>query len=63
MLTRPIVSDRVHAKYFLGTVITPKGFWSYARGDDDHLDGVLTSLRARVEGEISMMLGHKVDIF
>ncbi len=23
----------------------PKGFWSYARGDDDHLDGVLSELR------------------
>ncbi|MCP3970640.1 MAG: TIR domain-containing protein, partial [Rhodobacteraceae bacterium] len=41
----------------------PKGFWSYARGDDTHLDGVLTSLRERLEGEVSMLLGHDVDIF
>ena len=41
----------------------PKGFWSYARGDDEHLDGVFTSLRKRLEGEISMLLGYDVDIF
>lgn len=46
-----------------GKAMKPKGFWSYARGDDDHLDEVLTSLREKIEGEISMLLGHDVDIF
>ena len=41
----------------------PKGFWSYARGDNDHLDNVLTGLRQKLEGEISMLLGQDVDIF
>ncbi len=44
-------------------VVQPKGFWSYARGDDAHLDGVLTELRARIAGEVSMLLGHDVGIF
>ena len=43
--------------------MSPKGFWSYARGDDDHLDGVLTDLRGRIAGEVSMLLGHDVGIF
>ena len=43
--------------------MSPKGFWSYARGDDDHLDGVLTELRGRIAGEVSMLLGHDVGIF
>ncbi len=46
-----------------GVGMNPKGFWSYARGDDDHLDGVLTNLRKRIAGEVSMLLGHDVDIF
>ncbi len=44
-------------------VVQPKGFWSYARGDDAHLDGVLTELRGRIAGEVSMLLGHDVGIF
>ena len=43
--------------------MTPTGFWSYARGDDDHLDGALSRLRKQVEGEVSMLLGEEVDIF
>ena len=43
--------------------MSPKGFWSYARGDDDHLDGVLSGLRKQIEGEVSMLLGHDVGIF
>lgn len=43
--------------------MTPKGFWSYARGDDDHLDQRLTVLRDRVAGEISMLLGEEVGMF
>lgn len=43
--------------------MNPKGFWSYTRGDDGHLDGVLTNLRKRIAGEVSMLLGHDVDIF
>ena len=43
--------------------MSPKGFWSYARGDDDHLDGVLTELRGRIAGEVSMLLGYDVGIF
>ena len=46
-----------------GIVVQPKGFWSYARGDDAHLDGVLTELRGRIAGEVSMLLGHDVGIF
>lgn len=41
----------------------PKGFWSYAQGDDKHLEGVLSDLRAKVAGEVSMLLGYDVDIF
>jgi F-box protein 11 len=41
----------------------PKGFWSYARFDDDHFDGALTELRKRVAGEVSMLLGHDISIF
>ena len=44
-------------------MVQPKGFWSYARGDDAHLDGVLTELRGRIAGEVSMLLGHDVGIF
>ena len=44
-------------------MVQPKGFWSYARGDDAHLDGVLTDLRGRIAGEVSMLLGHDVGIF
>ncbi|MFT6774440.1 MAG: parallel beta-helix repeat protein [Paracoccaceae bacterium] len=39
------------------------GFWSYARGDDDHLDHELTQLRKRIAGEVSMLLGRDVDMF
>lgn len=42
---------------------TPKGFWSYARGDDEHLGGRLSELRKRVAGEISMLLGRELDMF
>lgn len=41
----------------------PKGFWSYARDDDGHLAGVVSSLRKRIEGEVSMLLGEYVTIF
>lgn len=41
----------------------PKGFWSYARADDDHMHGALTELRKAVAGEVSMLLGHDVGIF
>lgn len=40
-----------------------KGFWSYARGDDDHLNKQLSDLQRRVSGEISMQLGQDVDMF
>lgn len=40
-----------------------KGFWSYAGQDNEHLAGALTTLRQRLEGEISMLLGHNVEIF
>ena len=43
--------------------LQPKGFWSYARGDDKHLDSQLTQLRSRVAGEISHLLGREVDMF
>lgn len=43
--------------------MSPKGFWSYARGDDDHLEGDLTGLRRRIAGEVSMLLGYDVGIF
>ena len=33
--------------------MTPRGFWSYARGDDEHLDKVLTELRQRLAGEVA----------
>lgn len=41
----------------------PKGFWSYARGDDDHLDTMLSELRRRIAGEVSMLMGQDVGIF
>ncbi|MEH7826558.1 right-handed parallel beta-helix repeat-containing protein [Gemmobacter denitrificans] len=41
----------------------PKGFWSYARGDDDHLDKMLSDLRGVIAGEVSMLMGEEVGIF
>ena len=41
----------------------PKGFWSYARGDHDHMDKMLSELRKQVAGEVSMLMGHDVGIF
>lgn len=41
----------------------PKGFWSYARGDDAALDRELTRLRARVAEEVSLLLGEEVEMF
>ena len=41
----------------------PKGFWSYARGDDDHLDKMLSDLRGAIAGEVSMLMGEDVGIF
>jgi F-box protein 11 len=41
----------------------PKGFWSYARGDDDHLDKMLSDLRKRIAGEVSLLMGHDIGIF
>lgn len=41
----------------------PNGFWSYARGDDDHLDKMLSELRKAIAGEVSMLLGRDVGIF
>jgi hypothetical protein len=43
--------------------IQPKGFWSYARGDDDHLDKMLSDSRKAIAGEVSMLLGEDVGIF
>ena len=43
--------------------MVPKGPWCYARGDDDHLDNLLSRLRGRVAGEISMLLGEDVWMF
>lgn len=40
-----------------------KGFWSYARGDDDHLDTMLSNLRRVIAGEVSMLMGRDVGIF
>ena len=39
------------------------GFWSYARGDDKHTENLLSDLRDRVAGEISMLLGREIDMF
>ncbi|MBO6640528.1 MAG: toll/interleukin-1 receptor domain-containing protein [Roseitalea sp.] len=50
-------------RMFTEATLVPKGFWSYARGDDAHLDGVLSDLRRRLQAEIAILLGHKVDIF
>lgn len=41
----------------------PKGFWSYARGDDQHMDRLITDLRAQVVGEISTLFGEEVGMF
>lgn len=43
--------------------MSPKGFWSYARGDDAHLEGRLTALRQRIAGEISSLLGQDITMF
>lgn len=43
--------------------MSPKGFWSYARGDDEHLDQRLTALRQRIAGEISLVLGQDITMF
>ena len=39
------------------------GFWSYSRGDNDHLENQLTELRQRIAGEVSMILGTDVSMF
>lgn len=31
----------------------PKGFWSYARGDDEHLGSMLSDLRRAIAGEVT----------
>jgi hypothetical protein len=41
----------------------PRGFWSYARDDDAHLDRQLSALRERLSGEVSMLLGADVSMF
>jgi hypothetical protein len=41
----------------------PKGFWSYARDDDEHLAGALSRLRQQIAGEVAMLLGRDVDMF
>lgn len=41
----------------------PKGFWSYARGDDDHLEKMLSDLRRQIAGEVSLLMGHDIGIF
>ena len=41
----------------------PKGFWSYARGDDEHLGSMLSDLRRAIAGEVSMLMGEDVGIF
>lgn len=46
-----------------GWQMKPKGFWSYARGDDEHLDQMLSTLRARIAGEVSMLMGEDIGIF
>ncbi len=43
--------------------MTPKGFWSYARGDDAALDADLSRLRGKVAEEVSLLLGAEVDMF
>jgi len=43
--------------------MTPRGFWSYSRGDDEHLDNRLSELREKVENEISTLLGRDIDMF
>ncbi|MCE1236375.1 MAG: right-handed parallel beta-helix repeat-containing protein [Hyphomicrobiales bacterium] len=43
--------------------MTPKGFFSYAHDDDEHLGHALTDLRARIAGEVSMVLGEDIDMF
>ena len=46
-----------------GKRMQPKGFWSYARGDDDHLDQMLSELRRQIAGEVSMLMGKDIGIF
>jgi hypothetical protein len=40
-----------------------QGFFSYARDDNTHLGQVLTELRDRIAGEVSMLLGRDVSMF
>ena len=46
-----------------GITLKAKGFWSYARGDNDHLENQLTELRQRIAGEVSMLLGTDISMF
>lgn len=40
-----------------------KGFWSYARHDREHADGLMEELHKVVTWEIGALIGERVDIF
>ena len=44
-------------------MLTPVGFWSYARQDDNHSDGQLSELRAVVGKAINLHRGEEVRLF
>jgi len=44
-------------------LLTPVGFWSYARQDDNHSDGQLSELRAIVGKAINLRRGEEVRLF
>ncbi|MGX4642235.1 toll/interleukin-1 receptor domain-containing protein [Massilia sp. SYSU DXS3249] len=41
----------------------PTGFLSYARDDDEHEGGRLTDLRRRLNGELVIQTGERIEIF
>ena len=47
----------------MAKVLTPVGFWSYARQDDTNSDGQLSQLRAVVGSAINLRWGDEVRLF
>ena len=59
---RPLIVTR-DPWVFRGSGYVAQRVLVYVRGDDDYLGRGLTDLRGRIEGELSMQLGHDVGIF
>lgn len=41
--------------------LPPKGFWSYARADDRNSGGQISLLRGKLEQEIEILMGRRLN--